>query len=419
MVGTSINIFVKTGKKAAGEIAEVYYSDAMGTRSSKYEMLEANTITTLPFQKVEVVEPYYFFVPQNNEGREEYDKGFKIDELMTINSVGIVTARDGFTIHESPQVVENVINDFLSISDEAAREKFALGKDVRDWTVASARKDLLNTPRNIVPVLYRPFDRRYTNYTGHSKGFHCMPRGEVMRHLVRGSNLGLLLCKHIVVSDWCHVGISDTIVDDSLVSNRTKERGYVFPLYLYPNSEQPTIDGNERVPNLNKEIWDKIETIVGQVTPEQIFDYIYGVLHTPSYRTKYKEFLKVDFPRIPYPASKDEFDRIAHIGTQLRKLHLMEVVPPMPGVAQFTTSGDNLVEKLAYQNGGVFINTTQCFSNVPELAWDFYIGGYQPAQKWLKDRKGRNLTFDDILHYRNIIIVLLETDRLMKELDNQ
>lgn len=239
-----------------------------------------------------------------------------------------------------------------------------------------------------------------------------------MRHFIGKENVALIVCKQQSTFDFQHIFCSSYISDINSISLQSKEISYVFPLYLYPDNEQPTIDGNERVPNLNKEIWDKIENIVGQVTPEQIFDYIYGVLHTPSYRTKYKEFLKVDFPRIPYPSSKDEFARIANIGTQLRKLHLMESVPSMPEIAQFTASGDNLVEKLAYKEGCVFFNDAQCFSNVPEVSWNFYIGGYQPAQKWLKDRKGRNLTFDDILHYRNIIIVLLETDRLMKALDN-
>ena len=227
------------------------------------------------------------------------------------------------------------------------------------------------------------------------------------------SNVSLILCRQIILPTFQHVFASTYLSDINSISLQTKESSYVFPLYLYPDSGQPAIDGGGRVPNLNKEIWDKIENIVGQVTPEQVFDYIYGVLHTPSYRAKYKEFLKVDFPRIPYPAGKEAFDRIAGMGAQLRELHLMESVPSMPGIAQFTAAGDNLVEKPAYREGGVFINGTQCFSNVPEVAWNFYIGGYQPAQKWLKDRKGRNLTFDDILHYRNIIVVLLETHRLM------
>ena len=173
------------------------------------------------------------------------------------------------------------------------------------------------------------------------------------------------------------------------------------------------------VPNFNAKIVTIIESsIKEEVYPLELFDYIYAVLHSPSYRAKYKEFLKIDFPRIPYPENAEEYHRLAAIGEQLRKLHLMENVPPTKH-AQFNNPGSNMVDKPEYKGSSVWINKEQCFDDVPETAWNFYIGGYQPAQKWLKDRKGRTLTFDDIAHYRKIITVLLETDRLMKEIDEK
>ena len=192
----------------------------------------------------------------------------------------------------------------------------------------------------------------------------------------------------------------------------SKDNANVFPLYLYSS------DGEVRVPNLDKEILGKINTAIGEeTTPEDLFDYIYAVLHSPSYRAKYKEFLKIDFPRIPYPENAEEYHRLAAIGEQLRKLHLMEDVPPTKH-AQFNNPGSNVVDKPEYKGGSVWINKEQCFEDVPETAWNFYIGGYQPAQKWLKDRKGRTLTFDDIAHYRRIIAVLEETEKIMGEIDN-
>lgn len=372
MQGVSINIFVKSQEKHNG-FAQVLHKDLYGIRKSKYEFLETHDISSLDWNLLQPQAPQYFFVPKDFSAQEEYEKGFKVDELMEVNTNGIKTHNDKALVS---------IDEFPTTTNKL--------------------------------FYYRPFDNRWIDYDLSKVIRH---RYSVMRNMLQ-PNVSLILCRQIILPTYQHVFASTYLSDINSVSLQTKESSFVFPLYLYPDSEQPTIDGNERVPNLNKEIWHKIETIVGQVAPEQLFDYIYGVLHTPSYRTKYKEFLKVDFPRIPYPTSKDEFGRIADIGTQLRKLHLMESVPSMPDIAQFTTSGDNLVEKPTYKEGNVFFNDTQCFSNVPEVAWDFYIGGYQPAQKWLKDRKGRNLTFDDILHYRNIIIVLLETDRLMKELDN-
>ena len=346
---------------------KVFHFDLFGTRKEKYDFLNSHRLEDVDWAKLQPQAPQYFFVPKDFSAQEEYEKGFKVDELMGVNAAGVKTHHDSELISTNP---------FDS--------------------------------KNNQPYAYRVLDNQWINYDLSKVERH---RFVLMKHLMV-PNLALSVSRQCV-SDWHYVFVSKFITDINFIASAGKlGGGNVFPLYLY------TEDGNERVPNLNKEIWHKIKNIVGQVTPEQIFDYIYGVLHTPSYRTKYKEFLKVDFPRIPYPTSKDEFDRIADIGTQLRKLHLMESVPSMPDIAQFTTSGDNLVEKLAYKEGCVFFNDAQCFSNVPEVSWNFYIGGYQPAQKWLKDRKGRNLTFDDILHYRNIIIVLLETDRLMKALDN-
>lgn len=151
--------------------------------------------------------------------------------------------------------------------------------------------------------------------------------------------------------------------------------------------------------------------------PIDILDYIYAVLHSPTYREKYKEFLKIDFPRVPYPKDKATFWQLVNLGSQIRQIHLLESPTVEKYITQYPVNGDNVVTKPKYQDGKVFINDTQYFANVPEVAWNFYIGGYQPAQKWLKDRKDRKLEFEDILHYQKIIVALTETDRLMKEID--
>lgn len=186
----------------------------------------------------------------------------------------------------------------------------------------------------------------------------------------------------------------------------------------------------ERRPNLDANIWAEISRHAGKdTTPEEVFDYIYGVLHSRRYRKRYREFLKVDFPRIPYPESAAQFGHFVSYGHRLRELHLLHALPASaglpdmptcpgrPSVATFPVSGTCTVEQPRYAAGRVYINATQYFDHVPEAAWQFYIGGYQPAQKWLKDRKGRTLSFDDIAHYQKIICVLLETDRLMGEID--
>lgn len=173
----------------------------------------------------------------------------------------------------------------------------------------------------------------------------------------------------------------------------------------------------QKVPNLDPKIYAQIKKAIPDVTPESLFDYIYAVLHCPSYRERYAEFLKSDFPRIPYPDDPTTFKALATKGAELRDLHLMESDALDDLITTYPEAGDNNVIKPRYEDGKVWINESQYFGGVPEVAWNFYIGGYQPAQKWLKDRKTRTLEVDDIMHYQRIIVALTQTDRIMKEID--
>ncbi|MDR1226417.1 MAG: N-6 DNA methylase [Prevotellaceae bacterium] len=420
--GVSINIFVKTGRKKTSESAKVFHYDLYGKRSEKYSFLLNNNLQIFKKHDLKLTEPQFFFTRKDFSLQKEYKKGFSVQELFPVNSVGIVTARDEFTIRDTAQAVQDTITEFLRYDDKAARERFDLGKDARDWSVTTARKDLTPNPdvSNIVKINYRPFDTRYTYYTGHSKGFHCMPRGNVMRHFLKGENVGLMVCRQQKTNSFHHCLVHKNIVESSFVSNKTSEIGYSFPLYLYHEH----FGKIEKVANLNKAIVAKIKEYVGkEISPEQIFDYIYAILHSPAYRTRYKEFLKIDFPRIPYPENAEQFKKMVTLGKKLRKLHLMEDVAVTATMANFPKSGSNNVENSfteksgTYRDSKVWINDAQYFSNVPLEAWSFYIGGYQPAQKWLKDRKGRTLGYEDIVHYQKIIAALTETGKVMQEVD--
>jgi predicted helicase len=200
------------------------------------------------------------------------------------------------------------------------------------------------------------------------------------------------------------------------VSINSKEQTYFCPLYLYPDEQD--LDQTRRV-NFDPKLYKRLQGLAkhpehGSPDEVQVFDYIYGVLHCPAYRETYAEFLKIDFPRIPWPATPEEFWDISAKGETLRKLHLMDPATIGPTPYPFTGEGDNVVDKPRYDDGKVWINKTQYFADVPEVSWGFYIGGYQPAQKWLKDRKGRELSFDDVKHYQKIIKILSETDRIMQ-----
>jgi predicted helicase len=431
--GVSINIFIKTGKKKKDELGKVFHYDLLGNRQFKYDFLFENSLNTILYEELTNVAPNYFFVKKVFKDQNIYEKGFSINKLFPLNSVGIVTARDTFTIHHSKQIVENTITEFLSLENEPARNRFDLGKDVRDWKVAFAKKDLEDNFPNkgsFAKISYRPFDDRWTFYTGKSKGFHCYPRNEVMKHFLGKENIGLMCCKQTATNTWEHIGITKYIADDSRVSNRTKERGYIFPLYLYSGKAKQgdLYSTMTRTPNLNEEIVKKIAGSVGlkftdekedenTFAPIDILDYIYAVLHSPTYRERYKEFFKIDFPRVPYPKEAATFWQLVELGKELRQIHLLESPKVSEYITQYPVDGDNVVIKPNYTNGKVWINETQYFDNVPLTAWEFHIGGYQPAQKWLKDRKDRALGFEDIFHYQKIVVALAETERLMKEID--
>ena len=408
MQGVSINLFVKTGKKNKDELGKVYHKDLYGSRQSKYDFLDAETLDTAGYKEITPKAPMYFFVPKDFGLEETYMTGFKVDELFKLTLLGPNSHRDEFAICFTEIDAKKHIKDFKdrSISNDAIRDLYNL-RDNRDWKLENARKTI---PHDTEPVkcLYRPFDFRYMLYGDFAFDYL---RPQLNDNLLR-ENIALVTTKQN--RDNCAVFLTSLPLGQHKISD-PYDGSYAMPLYLY----QDSLEGEVRIPNLNSEIVLQVEDSLGEtVEPQELFDYIYAVLHSPAYRTKFKEFLKIDFPRIPYPASKEEYHWLSAIGSQLRRLHLMEEVPPTK-YAQFNTPGDNLVDKPAYKDGCVWINKEQCFADVPEEAWYFYIGGYQPAQKWLKDRRGRTLTYDDITHYQKIISILLETARLMKIIDEE
>ena len=446
MQGVSINLFVKTGKKKNSELGEVFHFDLYGKREFKYDFLTENTISSVNYKELLNVAPNYFFIAKDFEAQKVYDKGFLIAELFPLNNVGIVTARDNFTIHATKEEVKSTIVTFLSLDDEAARNKFNLGKDVRDWQVNFAKKDLENNyPDNGVftKLSYRLFDDRWTFYTGNSKGFHCYPRTEVMQHFLKGKNVGLVSVNRQPLNNpTTYYFLSKNIISNGYIRSDSVSIDNIFPLYLYPVTDgQQTIgQTSERTPNLKAEIVQQIAKILGLTftnekeatkntfAPIDILDYIYAVLHSPTYREKYKEFLKIDFPRVPYPKDQETFWQLVKFGREIRQIHLLE----SPKVEQYITTypqdGNNVITRKLRKNdwditdqenqtGRIWINDQQYFDNIPLVAWEFYIGGYQPAQKWLKDRYGRELSYDDIQHYQKIIVALTETDRIMREID--
>jgi len=404
--GVSISIFVRrTGYKE--NLGVVHHAEFYGRREDKFVVLNESDIQTTRWKKLNYSDPYYFFIPKDFRAIDEYESGFKIDDLFKLNSVGIVTSRDAFLISDDKIILENILRDILStdISNKEFEAKYNLKTKYFDTDSArSSSKE--SQMAKIVKCYYRPFDIRYILF---DLNFIERGRDKVMRHMLSGNNIALVCSKQSTRDNIDNVQVVDSVIE--LKFNSHDRNSNIFPLYLFTN------DGSKII-NLKKEIVAEIEKIVGKVSPEDIFDYIYAVLHSLNYREKYKDFLKIDFPRVPYPKDEKTFIKLVTFGAELRSLHLLE----SPKVNQFITTypiaGSNTVEKLAFKDGKLFINTEQYFGNVPEVAWNFYIGGYQPAQKWLKDRKGRALTNADIEHYQKIIVALAETNRIMKEIDS-
>lgn len=365
--GVSINLFIKTGEKKASELGKVYYYDLYGKREEKYDFLTNTPFSEVKYQELQPVAPMYFFVPKNFGLMDEYEKGVSISSLFSLGSMGITTGHD--------------------------KEMVSLQSFKSDYNFQYS---------------YRPFDIRWINYDVKQI---TRARANVMNNLKK-PNIALCLIKVNSSSDGLFkVLMSAGLTDKTILSS--KDNANVFPLYLYTKE----FGEEKKNPNLKKEEWQKFNDAVGkETTPEEILAYIYAVLHSLSYRERYKEFLKVDFPRVPLPKTAKEFNRLTAIGQQLIDLHLMNNAQSWKCTTTFPEVGSQQVDFQKWKDGQVWINDKQYFGNVPESVWEFYIGGYQPAQKWLKDRKGHILSFDEIKHYLHIIHALEETMKLMKEI---
>jgi predicted helicase len=428
MQGVSINIFVKTGKKKSSELGKVFHYDLFGKREVKYDFLIENSIKSIGFEHLNPNIPNFFFVHKEEKNRGLYEEGFSIDNLFSKNVTGIVTMGDNFAIDNDKDVLLNRINEFVTndVSIEKLNNDYSLGKNYANWIFENKNKIVVDN-NCLVKISYRPFDDKWTYFDNR---IIWRWRYEINKNFFNKENLGLVVGRQSTDDYWCNVQISKSMIDNRYHFSY-KGTASQFPLYLYPDENgQQTIDQSlSRTPNLNADIVKAIsgkigltftnekETTKDTFAPVDVLDYIYAVLHSPTYREKYKEFLKIDFPRVPYPKDKDTFWKLVKLGGEIRQIHLLESAVVEKPICKFNISGTDVVAKPKYENGNVYINETQCFEDVPEVAWNFYIGGYQPAQKWLKDRKDRELKIDDIRHYMKIIVALTETERLMKEID--
>lgn len=449
--GVAIIIAVKHGKNK-DKLAQVYHQNVWGARQTKYEHLLNEKLNSRSFKKLKNKAPQYLFIPKDYKLVAEYERGFSIKALFPTNGVGMVTAHDSFVMG-TPDELEHRFLEFKNSepNENVLHEKFDVRKkkgwEILKGHIALQKEQYLDC--YIKPLTYRPFDKTYIFY---EPNLVWRTVEKIMQHFLAGENLGLQVGRQGQVvgnMQWNLVYVSENIIDFN-----TFYRGGVLthPLYLYAE------DGTRSV-NMDGDIRAKIEqAVMGQTTPVpgqakrsagtsggsvqsqeapgrarglekdkrpdelDIFDYIYAVLHSPKYRERYKEFLKSDFPRVPYP-DPESFWPLVALGREIRLYHLMEHKESDDLITTFPRAGDGFLDKISYDESKsrVWINKDQYFGDVPANAWNFYIGGYQPAQKWLKDRKkaGRRLDPDDIIHWQKIIKAQSETIRLMGEIDKE
>jgi len=404
---------------------EVEWAELWGDRTKKYLKLDSATLRNgISFKRVCLVSQMFFFVPKDFELQTEYESHPRIPDIFLSSGPGVKTERDTVSIHWDRQGIVQAVEDFRNDPDDDLRAKYGLTKDSRDWKIENARRDVRTniSPNLIRPILYRPFDYRFTWYSGQTRGFIGTPGARTMRQMLRPNARGLIVKRQARDREYDWFLVTNGLVIDGVFSIDSKGRETIFPLYTAESSSQD--QWFEIQTNLSPEFLTKLHRRLNAassiIPPEDIFHYTYAVFHSPGYRSRYAEFLKIDFPRLPLTRNLELFRALARLGGELVALHLLESPKLDQLITEFIGGRNPEVEKVSWSKNTVWVDKTQTtgFKGVREDVWNFHVGGYQVCEKWLKDRKGRILSKDDIAHYQKIVVALAETIRLMAEIDN-
>lgn len=408
--GVSICFMFRTNASSKRQLGEVYRADLHGARDFKFDWLNKNSWKTTKFNKLNVQAPDYNFSVVNRVLGSEYFSGFSLKDIFPVNTTGFVTACDSLSIQFSHDEMWNSIREFVQDDISISKQKWDLGGN-RDWQPEWAKDDVRSTgPKKsfIKKVQYRPFDFRWTYYTGKTKGFMCNPREDLMKNLLDENNLALISVRQVAEGNFNHALVTDCVADNR-VTFSSKGTGYIFPIKI----------GKEY--NLNEDVLTNVKKKISyNFTPEELFNYIYSILYSRTFRLKYADYLKMDYARIQFPSDKKLFTKLSKLGEELIEMHLMKSPELEGSKVIFSQKGNMLVEKVSYDEKSkkVWINKLQFFENVPKLAWQAEMGGYQILDKWLKSRKNRKLSHEDISHYEKMVEMILRTEKLMDNIDN-
>ena len=405
--GVAISLFVKRFGLERG----IWRGDLWGKRLEKYRATAEGTLESVDWVTLKPVPSFYLFAQQEAALQKDFSSGRLLTEIFPVNVLGFQTHRDGFAISFSESEMKRKLVDFgdESIPDEMIADKYGL-KSSGSWSLSEARaaaRDGAATAPQI--VAYRPFDDRWSEFSTLTID---RPRRELLDQVAGRDNLCLLVPRQIGITTWRHAFIATTPAESCLVSSDTKSQNYVFPSRTFG-------PGAESRENFSREFRAFVDArYEHHYTTEEILGYIYAVLHAPTYRTRYVEFLRIEFPRVPFPEAADDFEKLAKLGWALIQAHLLSNLPRKK-LAAYNGKGDHTVEAVRYspEEQVISINKTQFFKPVPEAVWNFHIGGYQVLDKYLKSRKGRTLTLDEINHVGAIADSLAFTIEQMEKID--
>lgn len=432
--GVAISLMVKSVEKKQGTKASLYQFDCLGSRESKYNYLNKNSLIDTDWSISAAISPNYLFKLLNSNLLEEYNKGYLIPEIFKINSTGFESGKDAVLTAYTQCELEDKLYHFCTAEPKTVKEEFEI-KDGWGLSVFERRETIINDPNyknRFQKFLFNPFDIRHTFYRKDILKTNSFSAGQ---HLVYGENFSLVVMRQVSMqNDFSHVFVANIMPNNRAFYSKKGKVSY-FPLYIYSGvsdllSNTENFLGTNFQPDLMKSLCKRLSLkelkkgsgdLINTCGAENIFDYMYSILYSPTYRTRYSNFLKTGFPRIPFTSDVTLFRQLATYGAEMVALHLMKSPKLNNLITKFIENNGNCIVDAGhpkYTNGAVIINKKgDHFIGVPEQVWNFYVGGYQVCQKWLKDRKGRTLTPDDIQHYQRIVVALKETIELMAKID--
>lgn len=421
--GVAVSLMIKK----QGLRRAVYHADLWGRRREKYKTLLASKKDDMEWTKLKPSAPAYLFIPQDEALRKEYEQGWLLTDIFMQSNSGIISKRDKIAFHFLREDLYKVLNDFDILEETSLKEKYKF-RESRDGKISFVKKHIQDygvKDEYIRLCLHRPFDFRWTYHTNLSKGFLGWPVHDTMRHMLAGENIGLVTTR-ITKDDWT------VLATEHIISHKAGSRydiSYLFPLYLYQTPERlqtartlfeeaDPFEGKERIENFSPQFRKFAdEKYKCCYSPEVLLGYMYAVMHSPTYRTKYREFLKRDFAHIPFVDERETFAKLSTLGWELLQVHLFKSIPQ--AVAVDVTGGDFDVENVQYdaKHERLYINKTDYFSEVPQDVWEFHIDGYAVLDTYLKSRKGRTLSLDEIEAIQNIVNALRFTIEQMQRID--